>query len=356
MNARLERLSEQLLKKDEAALITTAPNRFYLLGMDTADAGMLLVTRDEAVFIIDSRYTEAAQKTVQGARVLEQKEPLKQLQTLLRSGAVQKLYLEDGAPLSLWRQLQKALPDTRLDMEGELTKTLFGLRMRKDEGELACIRRAQAITDAAFAYMLTRIAAGRSERELALELDFFMKKEGSDGLAFDTILIGGANTSLPHGVPGDHKLQKGDFVTMDFGAKWRGYCTDMTRTVALGPVSGEQREVYETVLAAQAAGLAAVKMGKTGREIDAAARGLISKAGYEGRFGHGLGHAVGIEIHEEPRFSPLCETPVPENAVMTVEPGIYLPGKFGVRIEDSVVVTREGCKNLAHSPKNLIEL
>lgn len=356
MTARLQTLVRVLLKNNEAAMVTTAANRFYLLGIDTADAGTLLLTQEEAVFIIDSRYTEIAARTVRGARIEEQKDVYKQLEGLLQKAGAKRLYLEDGAPLWLWRKLGEALSGIRLDTAGELTKALSSQRMQKDTEELRCIRAAQKITDAAFNYMLTRIAPGRSERELALELDCFMRKEGSDGLAFDTILIGGANTSLPHGVPGDYLLQKGDFVTMDFGARWQGYCTDMTRTVALGAVTQEQRAVYETVAAAQAAGLAAVRAGKTGREIDAAARTLIEAAGYKGRFGHGLGHSVGVEIHEEPRFSPSCSTPVPEGAVMTVEPGIYLPEKFGVRIEDTVVVTREGCENLADSPKNLIEL
>lgn len=353
---RLHILAENLLKDGEAALITSEPNRYYYLDLPTGDAGVLLLTKKESFFLIDSRYTEVAEKMVRTATVVEQKDTFAQLKELLEQAHCRRLYIEDEVSLGYYRTLQAGLSDFELVADGALTHAVMQQRMRKDKIEKRRMRAAQEITDAAFTYMLTRIEEGRTERDLALELDTFMKKAGSDGLAFETILIGGTNTSLPHGVPGSYKLRKGDFVTMDFGAKWQGYCTDMTRTVAIGKVSEEQRSVYHTVFQAQKAGLAAVRAGRKGCEVDAVSRNLIYEAGYEGCFGHGLGHSVGIEIHENPRFSPLCNMVVPEDAVMTVEPGIYLPGKFGVRIEDTVFVTAEGCEILAQSPKNLIEL
>ena len=194
------------------------------------------------------------------------------------------------------------------------------------------------------------------EIDAALEMEVFMKSHGAGKLAFDTIFVSGAKTSLPHGVPGDKRIEAGDFVTMDFGANVDGYCTDMTRTVAVGHVSDEQKKVYDTVLKAQLACCGFAKAGYKGCEVDKVARDIIYGAGYEGCFGHGLGHAVGIEIHENPRYSPTCSDIIQSGMVMTIEPGIYLPGKFGVRIEDTTFVRPDGCEIVGKSPKELIVL
>ena len=181
-----------------------------------------------------------------------------------------------------------------------------------------------------------------------------MLKNGGEGLSFEPIVVSGPNTSLPHGVPGDRRLREGDFITMDFGAVYQGYCSDITRTVALGYASDEMRRVYDTVLKAQLAGIAATKAGVTGKEIDAAARDVIAEAGYGAYFGHGYGHCIGMECHEMPACSPGGQRSMEVNMVSSAEPGIYLPGKFGVRIEDLVVIQADGCENLTQSPKNLI--
>ena len=216
------------------------------------------------------------------------------------------------------------------------------------------MRKAQAITDKTFAEMLKIIEVGMSEKELAAELIYTLYKNGADALSFPPIVVSGPNTSLPHGVPGERKLQYGDFVTMDFGCMVNGYCSDMTRTVALGFVSEEMSKVYETVLRAQEAGIAATKAGVTGQAVDGAARQVIADAGYGAYFGHGYGHSLGLEIHEAPNCNPANDQPLPAGAVCSAEPGIYLPGKFGVRIEDVVIVTEDGCVDITESPKNLI--
>ena len=193
-----------------------------------------------------------------------------------------------------------------------------------------------------------------TEKELQAELIYCLYKNGGDGLAFDPIVVSGPNTSLPHGVAGDRVIQEGDFITLDFGASYKGYCSDMTRTVAVGYATEEMKKVYETVLAAQKAGIAMSRAGVTGKEIDGTARKLIADAGYGQYFGHGYGHGLGLEVHEAPSVSVGGVDPMPVNTICSAEPGIYLPGKFGVRIEDVVIFGENGCEDITKSPKNLI--
>ena len=234
--------------------------------------------------------------------------------------------------------------------------TMFKARMIKNEDELACVRYACYAADAAFAAIQKAIRPGVREIDLALEMEVFMRSRGASGLAFPIIFISGPNTSMPHGVPGERLIEEGDFITMDYGARWGGYCADMTRTVAVGQPSAEMEKVYNTVLTAQLACCREMRPGMTGAEVDAIAREIIDSAGYKGRFGHGLGHSLGIEIHEDPRCSPRDNTVLRPGMTMTIEPGIYLPGKFGVRIEDSVVLTEDGIEIFGSSDKNLIVL
>ena len=216
------------------------------------------------------------------------------------------------------------------------------------------MRKAQEITDQAFSEMLTKIKPGLSEKQLQAELVYSLLKNGADGMAFEPIVVSGPNSSMPHGVPGERLVQAGDFVTMDFGATYQGYCADMTRTVAVGYVTEEMETVYNTVLKAQTAAIAASKPGVTGREIDAVARKIITDAGYGAYFGHGYGHSLGMEVHESPSPNGRNEEGMPVGAVASAEPGIYLPGKFGVRIEDVVIFREDGCENITKSPKNLM--
>lgn len=356
MNKRTGKLAAAMGPGFEAALVSTEPNRFYLLGFDSGDAGTVLVIGQKTYYIIDSRYIEIARQKVQDAEVILEAKALEQVRELLASHGVKRLHMENKATLAYAQSVKNALPGVEVDTSAALSDALDALRAVKDEAEIAAMRRAQAITDDCFEYILPKLKPGVREIDVALEMELFMRRQGAGKLAFPTILIAGSKTSLPHGEPGDNVIRDGDFVTMDYGANVDGYCTDMTRTVAVGHVSAEQKEVYETVLKAQLACCAQAKAGMRGCEVDRIARDIIYGAGYEGCFGHGLGHSVGIEIHENPRYSPTCETVVEPGMLITIEPGIYLEGKFGVRIEDTTIVGENGCEILGRSPKELIVL
>ena len=233
-------------------------------------------------------------------------------------------------------------------------KAISSFRATKEDWEVQLMLKAQEITDKAFSEILTRIKPGMSELELQAELIYCLYKNGGTGLAFSPIVVSGPNTSLPHGVAGERIIQEGDFVTLDFGASYKGYCSDMTRTVAVGYATEEMKKVYETVLKAQEAGIAVTRAGVIGKDIDAAARKVITDAGYGEYFGHGYGHSLGLEIHEAPDPNPGNSGPMPAGALCSAEPGIYLPGRFGVRIEDVTMITETGVINITKSPKNLI--
>ncbi len=353
---RIERLMQSLPDGLDAALILSKENRRYYTGFPSS-AGILFVTRDQAYFLIDFRYIEAAQKAVRGCEVLLLENTRRALYALCQKHAVRAV----GAELSYLTvadfQRYRALLEPAVLEEGDqLDRLILSQRRIKTPDEVEQIRRAQALTDETFRNILNAIQPGRTEREIALEMEFDMRRRGAEAVSFDFIVVTGKNSALPHGVPGDGVIKRGDFVTMDFGAVVGGYHSDMTRTVAVGEPSERQRLVYDTVLKAQLAALESIAAGRSCREIDAAARSIIDDAGFAGCFGHGLGHAVGIEIHEEPRFSPACDDTVEPGLVMTVEPGIYLQGEFGCRIEDMVYVTEAGTENLTESPKDLIVL
>lgn len=356
MKQRTEKLIAALPQGFEAALISTDVSRFYFLNFDSGDAGTVLILPEKTYFIIDSRYIEIAQASVKEAEVVLEKDALEQVRALLTAHNIKHLYMENKAAIAYESRVRKALPGVEIDATETLSDAIDAVRAIKSEEELDAIRRAQVITDACFTHMLGYIKPGIREIDAALEMEVFMRGHGAGKLAFDTIFVSGAKTSLPHGVPGDKRIEKGDFVTMDFGANVDGYCTDMTRTVAVGSVTEEQKKVYNTVLEAQLAACAFAKAGYKGCEVDKVARDIIEAAGYKDFFGHGLGHAVGIEIHESPRYSTKCEDIVQAGMVMTIEPGIYLPGRFGVRIEDTTFVREDGCEIIGKSPKELIVL
>ena len=249
-----------------------------------------------------------------------------------------------------------APPPTVERLLSDLDELVDALRAAKDDGEIALMTKAQEITDRAFSEILKFIQPGMTEQEIAAKLQYDMLRFGAEKMSFDPIVVSGPNGSLPHGIPSAKQVQQGEFITMDFGCKYGGYCSDMTRTVALGEPTGEMQKVYQTVLEAQLAGIAVTKAGVPGKSIDAAARKVIEDAGYGEYFGHGYGHSLGIEIHESPNANTREETLLPVGAVVSAEPGIYLPGKFGVRIEDVTVLTADGCMVLTKSPKELIIL
>ena len=355
---RIKKLSMALPEGADAALITSDVNRRYFTGLGSS-AGTLLAFRDAAYFIIDFRYIEVAKATVTGARVMLQEKLTEQLDTLLKKHGAQTVAIEtDYLTVGTLEQYRQKLSGYEFLTESTLNDAILSMRSVKEPQELECIQKAQAITDAAFLDILDFIQPGKTEKEIAAYLEYCMRCRGADGLAFETIAAGGPNSAKPHAVPGDRPLQTGDFFTLDYGASWGGYCSDMTRTVAVGEPTEEMRRVYQTVLDAQCLGIRTAQVGVSCRAVDEAARELIYKAGYEGCFGHSLGHSVGLEIHEMPGFSPSIDpqTLCREGMVITVEPGVYLEGRFGVRIEDMVWFAPDGTKDLTNSPKELIIL
>lgn len=341
------------LSEGSAALVTAAASRRKLSGFEASD-GFIVITKTSAVFFADSRYIEAAEKQIKNMSV-SLFSGLSSIKEYLEKENISKLFIEtEDITISALKTYKKAL-GVKISKSGVISRAIKAIRMIKSKAEIESIKAAQKITDAAFSHILKFITVGVTEKEIALELEFFMRKMGSEGVAFDTIAVSGENGSLPHGVPSDRKIKKGDLITMDFGAVINGYHSDMTRTVAVGEISAEKRAAYQTVLEAQNTALDAIKSGKKCADIDKIARDIISEK-YEGAFSHALGHSVGLEIHEEPNFSPKSKATLKENMVLTVEPGIYLKGKFGIRIEDMVVITKSGIENLTKSPKELIIL
>ena len=342
----------------DAALIVTPCNRRYFTGFNSSD-GFLLVTRKGSIFYTDSRYIEAAQKQIKCCDVAEGKQVFSQMKDYLNEKNVKTVAIEAaGMTLAEFSRLQnnENMKNFEFISDDSLDTAISVFRKVKSREEKDKIIQAQKIAENAFLHILNFISKGKTEKEIQLELDFFMLKNGADALSFDTISVSGVNSSMPHGVPSEKIIEDGDFITMDFGAVVDGYHSDMTRTVAVGFVTDEQQKVYDTVLNAQKASLDVIKAGVSCFDADKAARDVITNAGYGDYFGHGTGHGVGVEIHELPNLSPRSNMILEKGNIVTVEPGIYLPGKFGVRIEDMVFVTENGCENLTNAQKSLIVL
>ena len=349
----LEKYLSLLNDEVNGLLLTSRYSRHYGAEYDIAE-GVAIVSKAGCCYFTDSRYIEAAQKGIKGFEVLmvDRDHPYTKLlnEAIADFGITALGYEENYLTVAEFNAYDSKLNTKLMPMHAQIS----GFRAVKEEWELNNMRKAQAITDKAFAEMCTRIKVGMTEKELQAELIYCLYKNGGEGLSFDPIVVSGPNTSLPHGVATDRVIQAGDFITMDFGVLYNGYCSDMTRTVAVGFATEEMEKVYNTVLQAQKAGLAATRAGVKGKDIDAAARKVITDAGYGEYFGHGYGHSLGLEVHESPSPNPSNDNPMPVGAVTSAEPGIYLPGKFGVRIEDVVIFTAEGCENITKSPKNLI--
>lgn len=314
-----------------------------------------MITKNNAYLLVDFRYFENAKKSIKNLKVVMYLGYYNTLREILANENIKEIYCEtDCLTVDGFKTLRKLLSDFEISEENDICRYIKEMRSIKDDFELDSIKKAQAITDKTFSHILDFISTERTEKEIALEMEFFMRKNGSEGVAFDTIVVSGKNSSLPHGVPTDKKIEKGDFITMDFGAVVNGYCSDMTRTVAVGFVSDKQRDVYETVLKAQTEALKAIKPSAECKGIDKIARDIIDNQGFVNCFGHGLGHSVGIEIHENPCFNTRDNTMLQNGMVLTVEPGIYIENEFGVRIEDMVYITEDGYENLTASTKELI--
>ncbi len=336
----------------DGLLLTSRYSRHYGAEFDIAE-GVAIVSKQGCRYFTDSRYIESAENGIQGFEVLcvDGIGYFKRLNDAIAEFGVTTLgfeesYLTVAELMGYEKHLNvKLVP---------YNQKINSFRGTKEPWELDLMRKAQSITDKAFAEVVTRIQPGMTELELQAELIYCMYKNGATGLAFDPIVVSGPNTSMPHGVACERVIQAGDFITMDFGASYMGYCSDMTRTVAVGFATEEMEKVYNTVLQAQLAGLAISKAGVPGKDIDGAARKVITDAGYGDYFGHGYGHSLGLEIHENPSPNARNEEPMPLGAVASAEPGIYLPGKFGVRIEDTCVFLEDGIEILTASPKNLM--
>jgi Xaa-Pro aminopeptidase len=341
------------IEKNECAVITSDKNRAYFTGFADTD-GFLLIFSDSAVMLSDSRYFEAAKAEAENVDVVLLKRQFAQLREILDERAVNTIFLEqDYVTLAQYALFSEKFSNQTTVGSKELSGAIKKLRQIKSADEIALIKTAQRIAEKSLTELLPEIKPGKTEREIAAKLNFLMQKNGSDGPSFDTIVLTGKNTSKPHGVPSDAKVQTGDFVLIDFGATKGGYHSDMTRTLTIGEVSEKKRNVYETVKEAQNRAFARIAPGKTCKEIDAAARDFIDAAGFGESFGHGLGHSVGLDIHETPSFNKSAEDVLRPGMVLTVEPGIYLENEFGVRIEDIAVITENGFENITKFNKYL---
>ena len=341
----------------DGMLLTCEANRFYASGFhSTGTDGVALVTREWNFYFTDSRYIEAAHNKVQDAEIAmtDAAHPYVDLiNASMEKTHVQKLGFEDAyMTVADYRHYSEKLHCQMVPA----TELLISLRQSKDEEEIQRMIAAQRIAEAALDQIVKEIKPGVTEKELAARLQYLMLAGGAENMSFDPIVASGPNGSMPHAVPTDRKIQDGDFVTMDFGCIYQGYCSDMTRTVAVGHVTEEMEKVYNVVLPAQLAGIAAAKAGATGHDVDAAARKAIEDAAFGPNFGHSFGHSGGVEIHESPNATPANNKPLPLGAAVSAEPGIYLPGRFGVRIEDVVVLQEGGCQDITLAKKDLLIL
>jgi Xaa-Pro aminopeptidase len=356
MEKRLAKLRERLAANNlDAAFLYSKENRRYISGF-TGTTGYVVVTAKKAYFITDFRYKDQAQEQCNGFEVVIHGSStlMDEIKNALQSNNVKRLGIEDNfMTVAMYETLRNKLEGIEI---APLKDMLEVIRMIKDADEVANIQKAADIADKAFNHVLGFIKPGVTEKEVALELEFAMKKNGATDLSFESIVASGVRSSLPHGVFTDKVINNGEFLTLDFGCVYNGYCSDMTRTVFVGKADEKQKKIYNIVLEAQEKALKQFKPGLTGKDVDKVARDIIAAAGYGENFGHGLGHGVGLAVHEEPRISPLGDRTLEPGMIVTDEPGIYISEYGGVRIEDLLLITEDGCRVLSKSPKHLIEL
>ena len=337
----------------DALLVTSGKNRSYLTGF-TGTAGVAIITAEKAVFITDFRYTEQASKQCVGFEIVQHKGGLvEEIANQVKVLGISKLGFEtDHVTFSTYLAYRKEIGAELVPISGVIEK----LRLIKTDQEINILKEATQIADAAFEHILTYIKPGITELDVSNELEFFMRKQGAVSSSFDIIVASGHRSALPHGVASSKVIESGEFVTLDFGAFYKGYNSDITRTVAVGTPSDELVNIYNVVLEAQLRGMKGIKAGITGREADALTRDYITEKGFGEYFGHSTGHGLGMEVHEGPSLSLKSDTVLEPGMVVTVEPGIYIAGLSGVRIEDDTVVTADGNESLSHSTKELIIL
>ena len=355
MNDRIKALIKKFPNDIDGVLITSVINRQYFTSFKSSE-GILVITRERAVLFLDFRYYEQAKESVKNVEVELLTQTAAQLRKLRDENKLKKIGIESGKmTVSEYIKYQAIFDSTEIAFDNKINILIENLRRYKDAEELDNIRRAQSITERAYYDIIKFIKPGRTEREIAARLEFVMKCSGSEENAFPVMVSCGKNTAYPHHSPTDYRVKAGDFIVMDFGAKYNGYCSDMTRTVALNKVTDEMKNIYNIVLKSQNMAISKIKPGISCHDIDSIAREYIAKKGFGESFGHSLGHAVGMEVHESPTFSPLSKiSHCRVGHVMTVEPGIYIPDKFGVRIEDMVYIGQRGTINLTTPTKELL--
>jgi len=348
---------QQYLKKEnlDGFIVSRMVNIRYLCGF-TGDTGLLVITSKRAHLLCDSRFITLAQKEVKGAKVhLTKGIPLNELKefTEFQRKNDKFGFESDFLTCNQLKTLKENLPEVLLI---PIVDAVEFLSIIKDKGEIDLIQEAVDISDIAFDRILGYLRPGLRELEVAAELEYQMKMLGSTKPAFETIVASGFRSAMPHGVASDKKIKKGEFVTFDFGAEYKGYVSDITRTVVMGKATSRQKKVYNLVSKAQLAGIKKVKSGVEGKAVDLAARKVIDRGGFKKNFGHGTGHGIGIYVHVKPNVGPKSTDTLKRGMVVTIEPGIYIPKWGGVRIEDDVLVTNTGGKVLNKAPKKLLEL
>ena len=353
MQERVDKLRRKLESLGVDAVLVSDPyNRVYLTGF-TGTYGYAVIGKERNIFITDFRYVQQVKRQCKGFEIVTQeKSMIETILDVLKSLNVTNLgFEEDYVTYKHYLMLKETFRDINiLPTENIIQK----MREIKDANEVSKIRKAASIADNAFSYILNVIKPGITERDIALELEFNMKKNGASALSFDTIVASGLRSAMPHGIASDKIIEFGDVITLDFGCIYDGYCSDMTRTIFVGKINEKIKELYEIVFEAQNSSLEALTSGAISRDVDGVARGLIKDKGYGENFGHGLGHSVGLEIHEEPRLSPNYSTILQSGMIVTVEPGIYIEDVGGVRIEDMVLITNDGYDNLVTASKEII--
>ena len=355
MNNRIQRVRQRLQEEGaEAVLLTFLPDVRWACGF-TGSNGLLIVLADAAHFVTDGRYRAQANREISGAEVHIASNGLFEFVTdeELLGQAQAVLFQSDHLTVERCNTLRDKFEGITWEPAAHFLREQVA---SKDAGEVEHIRAAQRVTDAVFNRICQQIEPGKSEREIGAEIVYEHLKRGAEKMSFDPIVASGPNGSLPHARPTNRKIQQGDLIVIDMGCFLDGYASDMTRTVAMGEPGDEAREAYQAVLNAQEAAIEAAQAGMTGRALDAVARDVIEEVGLGEYFSHSLGHGVGLQVHEWPRVSRQNEDPLPEGAVVSIEPGVYVPEEFGIRIEDLVVLRADGCENLTGSPKELIVL
>ena len=353
MQRRLERFDAKLAQSGLDALLVTGQNNIYYLTDFWGTNATVFITKNRRLFLTDSRYTLIAKQSVHGFDIIESKDPLKDIVKIIEADKLETIGFDNQVSFAYYQGLQAIFEGFTLSPQSNFMEEL---RMIKDEKELATIRKACSISDRAFTDVLDFIKPGQTtELQVANFLDFRMREYGASGVSFESIIASGYRSAMPHGVASEKVIQSGETLTMDFGCYYNHYVSDMTRTIHIGDTTDEEREIYDIVLRSNQALIDAAKAGMTRRDYDKVARDVIVEVGYGDYFTHGIGHGIGLDIHEIPYFGNSDET-IEAGMVLTDEPGVYLADKYGVRIEDDIIITENGCELITLAPKELIVL